>query len=126
MSRRQRSAQLPPVRAELQRGEQKTSRELGSGSGSPQPPPGADGRAGPSPQASSRGGGRRVPANMALCRPVARPGWRVEPLPAHTEGPTSRAGAPGCAAAARGEGEAAATVTTAGPGRPGPALEGRE
>lgn len=61
-----------------------------------------------------------MPANMALCRPVARPGWREEPPPAHTKGPTSRAGAPGSAAATLGEGEAAAAVTT------GPTLEDRE
>lgn len=64
-----------------------------------------------------------MPANMALRRPVARPGWRWEPPPAHTEGPASRTAAPESAAAAR---ESEAAVITAGPGRAGPALRERE
>lgn len=117
---RRRSARLPPVRAQPSAAAEK-----------PRAPPGErrpaatagggrarQGRA--EPAAGSGGGGRRVPANMALCRPVARPGWREEPPPAHTEGPASRTAAPESAAAAR-EGEAA--VITAGPGRAGPALK---
>lgn len=71
---RRRSARLPPVRAEPREAAEK-----------PRAPPGerrpaataGGGRAGRAePAAGSGGGGRRVPANMALCRPVARPGWR--------------------------------------------------
>lgn len=63
---------------------------------------------------------------MALCRPVARPGWREVPPPAHTEGPASRAGAPGLRrrGSGGGGGDAAAT-TTVGPDGPGRALEDR-
>lgn len=50
------------------------------------------GSSGSNPQAGVRSGGRRAPANMALRRTVARPGWREEPQPAHTEGPDSGQG----------------------------------
>lgn len=89
-------------------------------------PPAQPGSGGPNPQAGLRGGGRQAPANMALCWTAARPGWREEPQPAHTEGPDSGQGPRASTATARRKGEAAAAATTAGLGRPRRALGDRD